>query len=120
MPNLLWESADASTLVEVASDLCGGISGVCLVIPVYRLVKLRAALRKVRQQLLAAGVTEDNLAIQLEKRIRQALGDSNPWDDRLLHVGTWLLLAAFVLKICLHINLKGCVVIAWLGFACAG
>lgn len=88
--------------IEILSDVLGGVSGIVLLIPTYRITTARAMiagqLERVREQDPA-----DNEGLSaLLRQLETLLSAFDPLDARLLRVGAWTLLASFGAKLLSH------------------
>lgn len=88
--------------IEIFSDVLGGVSGIALLIPTYRITTARALiagqLRRVAEQ---DPTDKEGLSARL-RQLESLLAAFDPLDARLLKVGAWTLLASFGTKLLSH------------------
>lgn len=95
-----------SDAIEVASDVLGGISGVALLVPTYRITKIREVIHSKRGTLDQVDPADSTGMKKRWALLEEAAAEFEPRDTLWLRVGVWALVAAFGLKLLFHATVK--------------
>jgi len=93
---------DLKHALEITSDVLGGISGLVLLFPAYRIARARSLLHERRMQLSQQAADVQEEMGKLLARVDSMLDSFEPADVWTLKAGLWTLVSSFVIKLITH------------------